>query len=88
MDKAKLGNPMTRFILWHEYMHGLQGNKPTKDFTTAKLGTTNYACSRRKVFWDVIRDLINAGHTELSAADLVYQTYTMVTLPFTSIILH
>jgi hypothetical protein len=75
IGNARLGKPKTLLMLWHEYMHGLPGNKPAKDFTTAERGTVKFAYSRRKVFWDVMRDLINAGHTELSAVDLVYQTY-------------
>ena len=75
IGNARLGKPKTLLMLWHEYMHGLPGNKPAKDFTSAERGTVKYAYSRRKVFWDVLKDLINAGHTELSAVDLVYQTY-------------
>jgi hypothetical protein len=91
IGNARLGKPKTLLLLWHEYMNGLPGNKPAKDFTTAERGTVKYAYCRRKVFWDVMRDLINAGHTELSAVETFSHeenngtTYSLVTVKLLSL---
>lgn len=67
--------PQNLYDLWHEYEFGLSGNKPAKHFTRVERGKVKYAYCRRKVFWDVIAKLINAGHTSDSAVDEVYNVY-------------
>lgn len=73
--RAKLGRPKTLLMLWHEFLHGLDGNKPAKDFTPTERGRQKHKYSRRKSFWSVMLKLINAGYDELSAIDLIQQAY-------------
>jgi hypothetical protein len=49
-DNARLGKPKNLLMLWQEYIHGLPGNKPAKDFTSAERGAVKYAYSRKKSF--------------------------------------
>ena len=74
--KAKLYcSPKTLFDLWHEYQFGLNGCKPAKEFTLEERGKVKSVYCRRKVFWDVITLLVNAGHTSEVAIDKVYACY-------------
>lgn len=72
---AVLGRPKTLLMLWHEYLYGLDGHKPAKDFTPAERGKVKSKYSRRKCFWTVMVKLIRAGYNELSAIDLIHQAY-------------
>ena len=63
------------YDLWHEYEFGLAGNKAAKHFTSRERGKCRFMYSRRKVFWDMIQKMINAGHTSDSAVDKVYLVY-------------
>lgn len=73
---AKLSpHPRTLLLLWHEYLYGLEGNKPAKDFTPAERGRVKFKFSRRKCFWAVMARLINAGFTELAGIDKIHQAY-------------
>ena len=75
--KAKLyRSPKTLFDLWHEYQFGLNGCKPAKDFTLEERGKVKSVYCRRKVFWDVVASLVNAGHTSEVAIDKVYACYS------------
>lgn len=67
--------PKDLYELWHEYQLGSGGLKPAKEFTSIERGANKFAYSRRKVFWDVISQLVRSGHTSDSAIDRVYQTY-------------
>ena len=67
--------PQNLYDLWQEYEFGLSGKKAAKDFTRAERGKVKFAYCRRKVFWDVIVKLVNAGHTSDSAVDEVYNCY-------------
>lgn len=74
--RAKLApHPRTLLLLWHEYLYGLEGNKPAKDFTSTERGRVKFKYCRRKNFWTVMARLINAGFTELSAIDKIHQAY-------------
>ena len=76
---AKLSrSPKTLFDLWHEYQFGLNGCKPAKDFTLEERGKVKSVYCRRKVFWDVVASLVNAGHTSEVAIDKVYACYGRV----------
>ena len=67
--------PKTLFDLWQEYQFGLNGCKPAKDFTAVERGKSKTMYCRRKVFWDVITNLVRAGHTSDTAIDKVYEAY-------------
>ena len=74
--KARLyRSPKTLFGLWHEYQFGLNGCKPATDFTLEERGKVKSVYCRRKVFWDVITSLVNAGHTSEIAIDKMYACY-------------
>ena len=72
---AKLGKAKSLLELWNEYLHGLRGNKPAKDFTAAERGRLKTNYSRRNAFWEVMCALVNRGHTELEAIALLKQSY-------------
>lgn len=72
---AKLGKPRTLLLLWHEWIHGNDGNKAASNFTEVEKGKVKFAYCRRMNFWSVIVRLINMGHNELSAIDLIRQCY-------------
>lgn len=61
--------------LWHEYEFGLAGNKAARHFTSTERGKCRFMYSRRKVFWDVVQKMINAGYTSDLAVDKVYLVY-------------
>ena len=67
--------PQNLYDLWQEYKFGLNGKKAAKHFTRAERGKVKFAYCRRKVFWDVIVKLVNAGHTSDLAVDEVYNCY-------------
>ena len=73
--KARLGKPKTLLELWHEYLHGLHGRKPAKDFTPRERGRSKFTYSRRRNFWEIMVKLIRAGYNELTAIDLIEQCY-------------
>ena len=72
---ANLGKPKSLLQLWHEYLHGMDDDKPAKDFTSVERGKVKFKHSRRKCFWDLMVRLMRAGHNELSATDLITQSY-------------
>ena len=93
-DQANLGidrtarlspHPRTLLALWHEYVHGLNGNKPAKDFTARERGLFKCKYSRRKTFWTVVAKFVRAGYTDLAAIDKIKQAYG-VRLSVTAII--
>jgi hypothetical protein len=75
-SNAKLAShPRTLLLLWHEYLYGLENNKPAKNFTPVERGRIKFKYSRRKCFWSVMVRLINAGFTELTAIGKIHQAY-------------
>ena len=68
-------SPKTLFDVWQEYQFGINGEKPAKDFTHEERGKNKCMYCRRKVFWDVVSNLVRAGHTSDVAIDKVYQAY-------------
>ena len=57
-------HPRTLLLLWHEYLHGLGNNKAVKDFSREERGQEKQKYSKRKLFWDVMCNLLRAGFTE------------------------
>jgi hypothetical protein len=78
-------HPRTLLLLWHEYVYGLQGNKPTKNFTSIEMGRVKHTYCRRKCFWDVMVKLVNTGFTELMEIDKIRQPYG-ISLAFTAVL--
>ena len=69
--------PRTLQELWTEWMVGIGGRKPAKDFTTQERNhrLVKQKYYRRKVVWDKIRQLIDAGSNEQDAMYRIRQCY-------------
>ena len=72
---AQLGKPKCMHVLWSEYTHGIGGNKAVKDFTPTEHGRVKQKYYRRKVFWDIVSTLVNAGYGAPAAVDKVWDHY-------------
>jgi hypothetical protein len=64
--------PKTLNDLWHEYMFGLTGHNPAKDFTRAERGEVRYTYARRLVFWQKTSEMVRMGYTAERAIDRIY----------------
>ena len=67
--------PRSLFDLWTEYVYGIGGRKPAKDFTFTERGKCKFKYCRRKVVWDCISRHVNAGYLAPTAIDRIYQCY-------------
>ena len=67
--------PRTLYALWNEYEFGVNGQKAAKNFTSRERGANRFTYSRRKVFWDKVRELVRAGHTSFTTIDLISNVY-------------
>lgn len=74
-QRKLLGTPKNLYDLWTEYEFGLGNNKPAKSFTSKERGKCRSAYSRRKIFWDVIDNLVRKGYTSHVAIDKAYLVY-------------
>jgi len=70
-----LGTPKNLYDLWKEYEFGLDGRKPAKNLTSTERGKCKSSYSRRKIFWDLVENMVRKGHTSLVAIDRVYRVY-------------
>ena len=61
--------------LWDEYLNGVGGRKPARHFSESERGRVKYKYTRRKVVWDVIRKLVDLGHSSQRAIDMIYEVY-------------
>jgi hypothetical protein len=62
-------------LLWHEYEFGLSGRKPAKNFNAQERGWNKYSYHRRKVVWDKIAELVQAGYTLDAAIGRIHAAY-------------
>ena len=69
--------PKNLHELWHEYVHGIGGNKPAKDFTPQERGhkANKFAYCRRRPFWDCMKKLINSNYSAQEAIKRIYSSY-------------
>ena len=65
--------------LWNKWVVGMDGNKAAKDFTSVERRKVKTKYSTRKVFWNKVSELVQAGHTSNRACDLFYQVYDHIT---------
>ena len=77
-------NPRTLSVLWDEWMNGVAGNLPAREFTRAQRGAKGVKANfcHRKPFWKCMNRLIDGGSTAAQALrriDLVYEKYGSVT---------
>ncbi|CAB9505314.1 hypothetical protein SEMRO_227_G092310.1 [Seminavis robusta] len=57
---AKLAKYRTVGSAWQEWMHGIGGNKPAKNFTADDIRACKSTYSRRKPLWTLMATLVNA----------------------------
>ena len=70
------GTPRTLNQLWVECMDGIGGQKPARLFTREERGAGKHKYHRRKVVWDRVALLINAGLTaQVACCDRIYDVY-------------
>jgi len=67
--------PKSLFDLWDEYLNGVGGRKPARLFSETERGRVKYKYTRRKVVWDVIKKLVDLGHSSQRAIDIIYDVY-------------
>ena len=67
--------PRNLYTLWEEYMVGIGGRKPARMFSRQERGRCKHKYHRRKIVWDRIALLINAGLTSHMACDRIYDVY-------------
>ncbi len=72
---ALLKCPRDLWVLWREWEQGLGEGKPAKAFTHAEQGANKFSFSRRKVFWDIVEDMVKRGNTLDVAIDQIYWVY-------------
>ena len=70
-----ISSPKTLYDLWDEYTIGIGGRKPAKEYTPRERGKVKYKYTRRKVVWDTISKLTNAGLHSHVAIDRIYEYY-------------
>jgi hypothetical protein len=75
MMATLMATPRSLHDLWSEYQHGVGGRKAAKLFTAAERGRVKYKFTRRKVIWDIVSNLVRAGHTSDTAIDRLYTVY-------------
>jgi hypothetical protein len=68
-------HPKSLYDLWNEYLNGVGGRKPARLFSATERGRIKYKYTRRKVVWDLVRNLVNLGHTAERAIDMIYDAY-------------
>ena len=68
-------SPRTLNQLWDEFMVGIGGRKPARLFTREERGACKHKYHRRKVVWDRISLLVNAGLSAQVACDRIYDVY-------------
>ena len=67
--------PKCLYSLWDEYVFGIGGRKPAKDFTPSERGSCKFKYSRRKVVWGLILQLVDSGLSAQVAIDRIYAAY-------------
>lgn len=74
---AKLiDRPMSLEVLWKEYVSGVNGTKPAREYTAANIRANPTKHCRRNAFWQVVAAWVNAGKTPEQAIDKIYKVYT------------
>lgn len=67
--------PPNLFVLWKEYEHGIDGQKPVKDWLPHEKAPVRTVISRRKILWDAVDQLVKRSHTSDTAIDKIYEHY-------------
>ena len=67
--------PKDLYVLWAEFEVGVDGNKPARHFTPAERSKVKFKYCRRKIVWDAIDRMVEAGTTAQDAIDRIYAEY-------------
>jgi hypothetical protein len=67
--------PKSLYDLKNEYLNGVGERKPARLFSATERGRVKYKYTRRKLVWDLFRNLVNLGHTAERAIDMNYDVY-------------
>ena len=67
--------PRTLLELWHEYLHGIAGRKPAKDFTSEERNRTQGGIKQKYYRRKVLSAHIRAGHTAQNAIHRIRSCY-------------
>ena len=67
--------PKLLAILWDEYINGVGGRLPAKQFSRQQRGTCKAVYSQRKVFWDCMERQIDSGATVQTALNRINGIY-------------
>ena len=66
--------PPNLYVLWDEWIVGINGRKPASQFTPTKRSKVKCTFSRRKVFWERVALLTNARDSAQRAIDKIRDT--------------
>ena len=73
---AIMKRPKDLCFLLHEHKFGQSDRmKSAKIFTPSERGKSKVAYSRRKVFWDLMVNMIASGYISDTVIDKIYTTY-------------
>ena len=61
--------------LWDEWLIGLNGNKPAKDFTSRERGANRHKYSKRLHVWRCISRHVGAGFSAEVVIDRIHQCF-------------
>lgn len=78
-------SPKNLYVLWTEYIEGIAGSKPAREFTPAERGKCKIKYCRRKAFWELVLTQIRLGQSADVAIDRIYSVYG-TDLPVTTIL--
>jgi hypothetical protein len=68
--------PANLYVLCQEYYIGIDGRKPTKDFSRKERGgSQKVTFCRRKKFWLIVDRLVRSGHSADEACKMIYDAY-------------
>lgn len=68
--------PRTISTLWNEYVNGIGGNKPARDFTRRERGKVKHRYSARLVLWRAIQRLVDRGYRADEAIRRINRVYS------------
>lgn len=72
-------NPKSLREVWEEYVHGIGGRKPAREFTSRErnntMGGIKQKYYRRRIIWTTIDGMVRAGHTADAAIHAIRQAY-------------
>ena len=62
-------------MLWDEYVNGIGGRKPAREFTRVERGRVKHIYSKRLIIWRCIKRLLDRGYTLSTAINKITRVY-------------